>query len=216
MASLKSTAKDTRYTALIHWGVATKPLKGQKESGDRYLVKDTLMGCLVAVVDGLGHGGEAADAANRAISTIEAYANESVITILRRCHDQLRGTRGVVMSIASFNRRDDTITWVSVGNVEGILYRADPNVQPQRETMLLRGGVVGYQLPQIYAAVLPIQPGDTLVFATDGIEGMFAEHVKIDSTWRGPEQTAEQICALYGKETDDALVLIAQYVGKRK
>jgi serine phosphatase RsbU (regulator of sigma subunit) len=35
--------------------------------------------------------------------------------------------------------------------------------------VLLRSGVVGYQLPTLRASTLPIAPGDLLIFATDGI-----------------------------------------------
>ncbi len=49
--------------ALIDWGVATLMLAGERESGDLHLVKPVGTGVLVSVVDGLGHGAEAAAAA---------------------------------------------------------------------------------------------------------------------------------------------------------
>ena len=45
---------------LIEWGVATLALPGEAQSGDRHLVKPVGSTVLVAVVDGLGHGAEAA------------------------------------------------------------------------------------------------------------------------------------------------------------
>ena len=48
----------------IDTGVATLPLPGEPESGDLSLVKRIGSGTLVAVVDGLGHGQEAASAAH--------------------------------------------------------------------------------------------------------------------------------------------------------
>ena len=38
---------------------------------------------------------------------------------------------------------------------------------------MLRGGVVGYSLPALRIATLSVAPGDTLIFATDGIGGSF-------------------------------------------
>src|SRR5574341_1997344 len=129
----------------IEWGFAEMPLRGETVSGDRYIIKTLANGILMAVVDGLGHGYEAAAASERAIATLDAHANEPIIPLVRRCHEALRGTRGVVMSIAFFNSLDKTMTWLGVGNIEGVLLREEE--KSARERILLRGGVVGYHLP---------------------------------------------------------------------
>ena len=61
------------------------------------------------------------------------------------------------------------MTWLGVGNVEGVLIRADTRATPAAESVLLRGGVVGYQLPALQASVVPVSRGDLLILATDGI-----------------------------------------------
>lgn len=196
---------------MIEWGVAELTLPGQPESGDRYMVSHFPHGILVAVVDGLGHGDEAAAAAKGAITTLEGSAHESVIALMRRCHERLRGTRGAVMSLASFNALDETMTWLGVGNVEGTLFRADPHGIPEHESLLLRGGVIGGQLPPLRASILPLARGDTLILLTDGVRPPSIHEVNLGSP---PKQLAAQILARYGKGTDDALVLVARYVGK--
>src|SRR5262249_17283405 len=131
--------------------------------------------------------------------------------ILNRCHEALRGTRGVVLSLASFDSAEDTMTWLGVGNVEGILFRAEKSVVPAREGLLLRGGVVGYQLPPLRPATIPLGRGDTIVFATDGIRSQFAEESPIGLD---PDYAAHDIHARYSKQTDDSLVLVARYEGR--
>lgn len=195
---------------LIDWGVATLTLAGQDESGDLHLVKPFPNGVLAAVVDGLGHGDEAAAAARLALATLESCAHESVIALLTRCHQAVRNTRGVVMSLASFNAHASTITWLGVGNVEGVLLGAERNVNPGRESILPRGGVVAYQLPPLHASTLPVTRGDTLLLATDGIRSGFAQGMNLSEP---PQQIADQILARHGKGTDDALVLVARYLG---
>src|SRR2546422_418308 len=111
--------------ALIEWGVASLALPGEAESGDRHLVKPVGTGVLVAVVDGLGHGAEAASAAKAAVAALERHASESPVPLLERCHRALKGTRGAVMSVAAFSRHDRSMTWVGVGNVEGLLVYGD-------------------------------------------------------------------------------------------
>src|SRR5256885_8789688 len=198
--------------ALIEWGVASLALPGEAQSGDLHLVKQVGTGALVAVVDGLGHGAEAATAARAAVAALERHATESPVPLVERCHRALQGTRGVVMNVAVFGRSDRSMTWLGVGNVEGLLLYGDGAARSgsPRTTLVTRGGIVGSELPRLHAVVLPIAPGDTLFFATDGIREGFADGLSPEAA---PQQLADQILARHGKGTDDALVLVARYLG---
>jgi phosphoserine phosphatase RsbX len=196
--------------ALIDWGVATLALPGEVESGDLFTVRPTERGVLVGAVDGLGHGADAATAARRAVAELERRAGESVLQLVQSCHQALVGTRGVVMSLAFFDRIDRSLTWLGVGNVEGVLLYTDRAARPPRTTLITPGGIVGSELPRLQAQVISITPGDTLIFASDGIKSGFADDAPLDAA---PQQLADQILARYGRGTDDALVLVARYLG---
>lgn len=196
---------------LIEWGFSSIPLKGQDVSGDSYLIKPLSDGILVAVVDGLGHGYEAAQASKIAVSTLDTYAREPVITLVRRCHEALKGTRGVVMSIAKLNSSDKTLVWLGVGNIEVLLMREDGKPKISRERLLLRCGTLGYQLPPLRESIIPLMPGDTLIFVTDGIRGSFEQGIERDDK---PQQIADSIMAQFNKGTDDALALVVRYICK--
>lgn len=195
----------------IEFGIAAMPLQGESVSGDDYIIKPFQSGVLVAVVDGLGHGHEAAKASGIAIAALDTYVQESIVQLVKHCHDALKGTRGVVMSIAKFNLPDNTLSWLGVGNIECVLLRADKKQVPQHERALLRGGVLGYQLPTLRESTIPVMRGDTLVFATDGIRRGFEEGLKPDE---GPQQIADSIMAGFSRGTDDALVLVVRYTCK--
>jgi hypothetical protein len=188
----------------IDWSVAVRPL--DSESGDQYLVASVPEGLMLAVIDGLGHGPEAAVAARTAVDLLKTYAGEHPVALLKRCHEGLRSTRGAVVSLACFDAGH--MTWAGVGNVDGVLVRADPHGAVER--LMVRGGVVGHQLPALDAAQVPVGCGDLLVFATDGVRSDFAEHVPGVGT---PQATADRLLAAYGKSTDDALVMVARYLG---
>lgn len=192
--------------------MAGQALPGQKETGDRHAIVEFDGGAMVAVIDGLGHGAEAAAAARLAAEVLEQNATESVIALVRLCHERLKPTRGVVMSLATFNATDSTVTWLGVGNVEGVLLHRDVFGTVNQEILPLRGGVVGDQLPPLMASIVPVAKGDTLIFATDGIRLGFAEGLKAESA----QATADAVLAHFARGTDDALVLVARYTGPQK
>lgn len=198
--------------SLIEWAVAHAALGEHGNSGDCCLVEPFSDGVLVAVLDGLGHGPEAAAVTKIAADVLQANAQDSVISLLRRCHEALRGTRGAVMSLASLSALDGSMTWIGIGNVEGLLLRLDGNIKPNKESLLLRRGLLGDQLPALRASIVPLMIGDTLVFATDGIQSGFQEGIKLDNP---PQQIATGILDQYSKGNDDALVLVARYVGQK-
>lgn len=203
---------------LIDWAVATRALAGQKVCGDLHLVQPFPSGVLVAVVDGLGHGEEAIAAANLALAALREHPPESVVSLLRRCHDRLKGTRGAVMSLASFSARDSSLTWAGVGDVEGIVLRAALHARPARESVPLRGGVLGYNLPPLRATTVSVTRGDLLIFATDGLQSSFVQEPLLHNPLLrraadGLPQLANHLLVRYAKETDDALILVARYRG---
>ena len=195
----------------MDWGVAQIALEGETVSGDRHLVSPHPGGLLLAVVDGLGHGAEAAAAAEAAVAILVEHVEEPVIFLLKRCHEALRHTRGVAMSLASLNSSYSSITWLGVGNVEGVLLRADKEATPAQDNVMLFPGVVGHQMPSLRAVVTPVSVGDLLIFFTDGVRRDFLREPPIPG--HSPQRIADRICAKYSKGTDDALVLAARYAG---
>jgi negative regulator of sigma-B (phosphoserine phosphatase) len=197
---------------LVEYGVAKFVLPGQGESGDHYLVSCSVDGILIAAIDGIGHGEEAAGAAKAASAILTSGAGEPIISLVERCHEKLRSTRGVVLSLAYINPVHGMMTWLGVGNVQGALMRVGGKKGSVRETLLLRGGVVGSQLPPLQATVLPIARGDTLFFATDGIRSDFAESL---SPLENPQRAADRVLQQYRGGNDDALILVSRLTGVR-
>jgi len=198
---------------LIDWGVSCRALRGQKVSGDLYLVESSEEGFLMAAIDGLGHGPQAAAAAELAATVVRANAHDSIAQLLHRCHAELKQTRGVAISLASFNKQLKSLCWFGVGNVEGALLRAGDNGKLLCESIASRGGVVGYQLPPLKPAVTSIRPSDTLIFATDGIRSSFVQELTLRHFSMKPAILADCILQDHDKGTDDSLVLVVRYLG---
>lgn len=196
---------------LVKWAVASRQMYGETISGDLHLVKPARHGVLVAVVDGLGHGKPAAHAAELAIKVAAQCVHEPLTQVLEHCNRRLHETRGVVMSLAFFNPSNSTMTWLGVGNVEGLLVRAGADGNCTRQSLMRSAGVVGVRLPHLRTCVLKVVPGDTLIFATDGIRPGFKETVSLPLA---PDKTAQNILDRDRLQTDDALVLVAMYRGR--
>jgi len=191
-------------------GVATFVLPGQSESGDRHVVSNSKAALLVAVADGLGHGKEAAEAAELAASVLENSPEEPLPSLMGACHEKLQRTRGIALSVASIDTRERLMTWVGVGNVQGVLVRAGETGREYQQHLLLRPGVVGSRLPPLQMSLASVHPGDTLIFATDGVKSGFPIRLRRSES---PQKTADRILQEFGNGRDDALVLVVRFAG---
>jgi negative regulator of sigma-B (phosphoserine phosphatase) len=201
---------ETIREPMVEYGVAKFVLPGQGDSGDQHLVCCNRNGILVAAIDGIGHGEAAANAARAAAALLRSSADQPIISLVERCHEKLRATRGVVLSLAFIEPEQGMMTWLGVGNVQGVLMRADAKNGNAQESLLLRAGVVGSQLPALQGTVLPIAQGDTLFLATDGVRSDFSTAL---SARENPQRAADRILEHYGSRNDDALVLVARLTG---
>ena len=136
------------WPAALERGEAGAPLAGETRSGDLAVFAPYDGGALVATIDGLGHGaggrrrrrgGRGASSASARTTTPEA--------LLKRCHDALRTTRGVVATLAWFDLASGGLTWTGIGNVEGRLVRAARQRGDSDDSPTLFGGVLGWSLP---------------------------------------------------------------------
>jgi serine phosphatase RsbU (regulator of sigma subunit) len=190
----------------VSWAAAGRAVPGERESGDRFVVREHGDGVLLGVVDGLGHGPEAAAAAVQAVEAIEEGPGDPLEDIFRRCHARLQGTRGAVISLVHLGLSTRQISWGGVGDVDVVIVRRDPE-GAKHERILLVGGVVGYHLPQLSIGSRQLGSGDTVVLATDGLRPGFAS--EIHSTLP-PETIALLTLERHARDTDDALVLVAR------
>src|SRR5262249_61676123 len=97
----------------IDSGCYVRPCDGEALSGDTALVSVAHEGVLAAVIDALGHGAEAHKLSARLREALSAWLvatpapdPETALTIL---HENARGTRGAVATVA----------WLNIDTLEG-------------------------------------------------------------------------------------------------
>jgi len=194
----------------VEWSVATRCRRGEATSGDLAVVTLLPEGALVAGIDGLGHGSEAARAARKAAEAVRENPTDDLCLLVQRCHAALRGTRGAAISLAFVSPSKSGMTWVGVGNVEGRMLSGDPSTTRPKGSLPLGRGVPGHELPTVRTQTLEVQPGDVLILATDGIEAGFADSLDISGS---TQAISERILTDHWKRRDDALVIALRYLG---
>jgi phosphoserine phosphatase RsbX len=197
----------TLNDACVEWATARAVAPGHHDSGDEFCVRPFERRTMIAVLDGLGHGSAAALVARQGVRLLEQAQTSDILKLVRECHERLRGSRGVVMSLAIFNAPENTMTWMGVGNVCGTLWSPRSST---RRTLLLRSGLVGDMLPRLQVSVVPVTEGDTLIFTTDGVAANIDDRLL---QGHSPQVIAERILTRCRNGHDDALALVARYRG---
>lgn len=196
----------------IEWAAKARPRPGEQVCGDRPIAVGVGgAGALVGVLDGLGHGAEAAEAAARGVEVIRGSCAEPLEDLIHLCHHALSDTRGAAMTLVRIDFRADNLRWIGIGNVTANLVVKHPAGVEVRSSARLAGGIIGYRIPEV---VVPqevwIRPGDLLVIASDGIAEDHLDNIDFAAP---AVAIAEQILRRHGRDDDDALVLTARHRG---
>jgi serine phosphatase RsbU (regulator of sigma subunit) len=206
---LRPPGPDSPQSAFLDWAVAGRPLPGQPVSGDLAVVQVTRSRCVIAVIDGLGHGPEAAKAATLATGVIERHRAEPPEAMLLLVHEHLAESRGAAATLAIVDGDTGRMEWLGVGNVDGLVIRADKTVRPRTIGVFLCRGILGYQQPNIRPQEpVQLENGDYIVIATDGVRGDLAADVRHETP---VDRMATALLDAHATPDDDALVLVARY-----
>jgi serine phosphatase RsbU (regulator of sigma subunit) len=185
--------------------VAGRPHPAEVVSGDAAAVHWWDGGCRIAVIDGLGHGVEAALAARRAIAALDAGPDLAPADALRACHTALLGSRGAAISIARVDMDQRELVYAGIGNVEAHLWQRE-----RREHPIAYRGIVGSVMRTVRPFKLPLGDDWTLILHSDGVSARIeAEVLGVGPPWE-PESLAQAILARYARATDDAIVVVAR------
>lgn len=185
----------------IDHAVVQQPVQGESTSGDACLVLESPDQVLVAVIDGLGHGKDAHEAAQAALACIRANENCPLDTLLTCCHEALRHTRGAVIAVARIDRRQHRLVHAGIGNIETRIIGAQRSYHP-----VSINGIAGHTLRKIRCETFPFEPGDLLVMHSDGISDRF--DLSALARERDLQLLASQLVHAHGRHHDDQLLLI--------
>ncbi|MGW7312870.1 SpoIIE family protein phosphatase [Streptomyces sp. NPDC054865] len=185
-------------------GLVRLAADNEEHCGDAAAVIDTGRVRTAAVIDGLGHGPDAADAAHSALRSFRTNAEAGLPTMVTAMHRALRHTRGAAVAIVRLHA--DRAEYCGIGNVRMV------SLSPQQVHHRVTGqpGVVGWRMPTPYARQLLLPAGSAILMHTDGIDQRWS-HTPSDFVLRLPVPLlAVAIAHRYRRFRDDATVLTAR------
>lgn len=183
-------------------GVATRPHPLEIVNGDRVHLEQHGAIHRIAVIDGLGHGPDAAAAAARAVDTLAAIPDDDVPDCIRACHAALRGTRGAALSVLRIDVDAGRLTFGGLGNVEGVL------VSPGRQQLLMpQRGIAGAVAPATRQIEAILPDSFIIMMSTDGLRSRARSDLRFRAIVSA-EALASELLLAWGRDVDDAAVVV--------
>jgi serine phosphatase RsbU (regulator of sigma subunit) len=194
-------------TAVSIAGVSVaKP--GQTVCGDHWSAAQQARRCVVVCADGLGHGPDAAVAAQGATRAFDEHPHEAPERMLERMHAALRHTRGAAVSVAEVDLDAGVVRYAGVGNVSATLWTPG-----QSRTLVTHAGIVGSEMRKVQAFETALPDPWVLVMHSDGVSGRWSLDAYPGLARRDPAVIAAVLYRDFCRGTDDATVVVAREVG---
>ncbi len=176
---------------------------GQDVCGDRYFTHREENSFTVAVIDGLGHGAAAAEAADKAVAVLRD-TNAGLSEIIPLVHRQLLGTRGAVLSIARIDCNSGKMNYIGIGNIYTYIM-----CQDRVHRLLSSEGFLGYRLPRFREHSLDMEEIGRLIMVSDGIAAIPGKEL-VRMGWQSAADMARNIGEKWGLTNDDKTVLVVK------
>jgi anti-sigma regulatory factor (Ser/Thr protein kinase) len=190
----------------FEFGVFSRPKPNEFANGDTFIIKNIRNATLVGVIDGVGHGVLANQAANIARQYIERHAESSLLDIFRGVERACVATRGVVMALAVFNWKKRTFRYASVGNIEAKFFSREH----EKPKFFVRRGILGKHAPAPVITENEWHSGDMLALHSDGISTHWHWDDFLPYVNSPAQVMTEEIFNVMEKNHDDATIIIVK------
>jgi anti-sigma regulatory factor (Ser/Thr protein kinase) len=181
------------------------PYPGERVCGDGWTFHHSNERMMVLVVDGLGHGIEAAEAAQEAIATFHKRVELSPAEILGYVHDALRKTRGAVAAIAEIRPKEKTLRYVGVGNISAVLLSGGAS-----RSLVSHNGTLGMTIAKIQEFSVEWPADGVLVLHSDGLQTRWDLAGYAGLMVRHPAVIGGALLRDFRRQRDDASVVVVK------
>lgn len=186
-------------------GVVCVPVRGEQACGDGWTVVAAGGHTVAAVVDGLGHGPEAARAADAAMDVVRAHAAATPAEIVRAAHAALRPTRGAALAVARLEPGRGQLRFAGVGNVSASVATMDGT-----RSMASHNGIVGHEMRTVHEFTHDWPAGGSLLMHSDGLQTRWRLDAYPGLLARDPAIVAGVLFRDFARGRDDATALVVR------
>lgn len=186
-------------------GVVRVPGLHETVSGDDWSVIPSSHGARLLLVDGLGHGPKAAEASAEAVRVFESNGHLSLEQLLADIDRALRKTRGAAGSCAEIDLSANSIEFVGIGNVAGLL--ASPTGS---RNIGAHNGTLGVSIGRIQSITLPLPSAACVIMHTDGLNTHVNTQGYPGLLARDPTLVAAILYRDFARGRDDATVVVCR------
>ena len=191
-------------------GALALPLAGEARCGDGWAVTTHGTVTSLLLVDGLGHGAGAADAAGLAIEIFRAHAALPPADCLAVLHQGLRATRGAAAAIAQFEPAAapgaGQVRFAGIGNIAARIVTPPDGTR----SLVSHNGIVGLHSVRSHEFTYPFPPGATLVMHSDGVTSHWKPEAYAGLLRRDPAIVAGLIHRDFSRGKDDTSVVVCR------
>lgn len=190
---------------LLELAVVSEPISGEEECGDGWSLRATVDTVLLMVVDGLGHGILASEAAREAEKVFAGTREMSLVTILNDTHDALRKTRGAAEAIAKIELEKKLLSFAGIGNISASI--VSPGTS---RSMASHNGTLGMNIERVQEFTCPWNDDSVLVMHSDGLATRW-DLERYPGLWtKAPSVIAAVLHRDFSRHRDDVTVLVAR------
>jgi anti-sigma regulatory factor (Ser/Thr protein kinase) len=189
------------------WAGVSVPLQSGEDCGDAWAVANEDGRTTAIVVDGLGHGAKAAEAARAAVAAFQRSPGDDLEQLAHHVHAAMRTTRGGAVGLCRLDPQLGRADYVGVGNVSGRLVSNGSS-----QAMVSMSGTLGVELtpPRIRRLSYDLAERATLVMSSDGVRDGFDVDAHPGLFAHDPLVIAAVIHGDRARGTDDATVIVVR------
>lgn len=180
----------------------SRPYPGLRVCGDDFVILPGAAHLTIGVIDGLGHGADAAHAASLARRVLVASPDAEPEALLMLCHEALRGSRGAALAVVRV-AADGAGVFCGVGNIELRTLVGTP------QSVFCIAGIVGHNVRRMRPMPFRVAPGDVHCLLTDGVQTRADLAPCLTGERAG---WAERIVTTFGRAHDDATAVVLDLV----
>jgi anti-sigma regulatory factor (Ser/Thr protein kinase) len=205
-AILARFLKQDKSKVLDNFGIISLPKQEEKVSGDDWSFFFNGSKKSYLVVDGLGHGLRAAEAAKRAVEVFQMNADQNPAEILNSIHGGLRSTRGAAAAISEVDLRKRIVTYAGVGNINSAIITANNS-----RGLVSHNGTLGHEVHRMNEYVYEFPEGAALLMHSDGLGSQWNMNKYPGLLSRHPSLITSVLYRDFNKERDDVTVLFSKF-----